>query len=78
MRDRNSCQILQYLQKWITECRLRIADSSRQMMIFGHLVWGLIQVLRVRAPNDVICHQTMAIQEQTSWQLKKSLIAVLC
>ncbi len=46
MGDRNSCQILQYLQKWITECSLRIADSSRQMMIFGHLVWGLIQVLR--------------------------------
>ncbi|CAK9258484.1 unnamed protein product [Sphagnum jensenii] len=26
-------------------------------MIFGHLVWDLIQVLRGRAPNDVICHR---------------------
>ncbi|CAM6030230.1 unnamed protein product [Sphagnum balticum] len=36
------------------------------MMRFGRLVRDVIQVLRGRAPDDVIRHQTMVIQEQTS------------
>ncbi|CAK9863988.1 unnamed protein product [Sphagnum jensenii] len=44
------------------------------MMRFGRLVRGAIQVLRGRAPDDVIRHQTMVIQEQTS-QLQEARAA---
>ncbi|KAH8941242.1 hypothetical protein BDL97_14G027400 [Sphagnum fallax] len=44
------------------------------MMRFGRLVRGVIQVLRGRAPDDVIRHQTMVIQEQTS-QLQEARAA---
>jgi len=36
------------------------------MIRFGRLVRDVIQVLRGRAPDEVVRHQTMAIQEQIS------------